>query len=289
VLTEQGRALLADARAVAGNVDLFKARAKTLAGGLEPELSVAVEVMFPLAPLTAAVAAFQEEFPATLLQFDVESGAVVEPVLDGRCAIGVWCGGRGGWALAPPQLTREPLLTVRTFCVVSPQHPLATHPAPIPPTILGEHIQLVHADIADLAQADRPGLLSPKVWRLSHLGAKIAFLRAGLGFGLMPLHMIEVRIVRDEDREADVGQEVDSREKILGVEAPSESRLFIVISISTTTSLPLTSGSCTNCAAAQLIMSTLTWVTGRKLPRSTRIARGAAGGRSPRRWTSGIF
>jgi hypothetical protein len=49
----------------------------------------------------------------------------------------------------------------------------------------------VHADITDLAQAGRPGLLSPKVWRLSHLGAKLAFLRAGLGFGLMPLHMIE--------------------------------------------------------------------------------------------------
>jgi DNA-binding transcriptional LysR family regulator len=32
VLTEHGRALLADARAVAGNVDLFKARAKSLAG-----------------------------------------------------------------------------------------------------------------------------------------------------------------------------------------------------------------------------------------------------------------
>jgi DNA-binding transcriptional LysR family regulator len=190
VLTDQGRALLASARAVMGDVGTFKARAKSLAGGLEPELSIAVEVMFPLAPLTAAVAAFQREFPATLLRFDVESSAVVEPVLDGYCAIGV-CSGMAGWALAPPQLTREPLQTVRTFFVVSPQHPLATHRAPIPSTILGEHIQLVHADIARLAPAGRPGLLSPKVWRLSHLGAKLAFLRAGLGFGLMPLHMIE--------------------------------------------------------------------------------------------------
>src|ERR1700730_9389379 len=122
VLTVQGRALLADARAVVGEVDLLKARAKSLAGGLEPELSVAVEVMFPLAPLTAAVAAFQGEFPATLLRFDVESSAVVEPVLDGRCAIGVWGGGLGAWVLAPPQLSRDPLLTVRTFFVVSPQH-----------------------------------------------------------------------------------------------------------------------------------------------------------------------
>jgi len=29
------------------------------------------------------------------------------------------------------------------------------------------------------------------VWRLSHLGAKLAFLRAGLGFGIMPLHLVE--------------------------------------------------------------------------------------------------
>jgi DNA-binding transcriptional LysR family regulator len=47
VLTDQGRALLVDARTVAGDVDLLKARAKSLAGGLEPELSMAVDVMFP--------------------------------------------------------------------------------------------------------------------------------------------------------------------------------------------------------------------------------------------------
>src|ERR1700684_1336453 len=85
VLTDQGRALLADARAVAGDVDLFKARAKSLAGGLEPELSVAVDVMFPSAPFPPTVAAFQRKFPSILLNFEVESSAVVEPVLDGRC------------------------------------------------------------------------------------------------------------------------------------------------------------------------------------------------------------
>jgi DNA-binding transcriptional LysR family regulator len=187
ILTDQGRALLADARAVAGNVDLFKARAKSLAGGLEPELSVAVDVVFPLAPFTAAVAAFQKEFPATLLRFDVESSAVIEPVLEGRCAVGVMASLR----IAPPQLAGERLLAVRTPLVVSPQHPLATHGGPIPTAVLAEHIQLVHADPSDLSRPGGFGLLSPKVWRLSHLGAKLAFLRAGLGFGLMPLHMIE--------------------------------------------------------------------------------------------------
>jgi DNA-binding transcriptional LysR family regulator len=189
VLTDQGRALLANARAVAGDVDLFKARAKSFAGGLESELSVAVDVMFPLAPFTSVVAAFQKAFPATLLKFDMESSAVVEPVLDGRCAIGVL--GMGSWSIVPPQLTYQRLLTVQTSMVVSPQHPLARYGAAVPTTVLAKHIQLVHADLADLSRAGGIGLLSPRVWRLSHLGAKIAFLRAGFGFGSMPLHLVE--------------------------------------------------------------------------------------------------
>src|ERR1700734_3473703 len=43
-LTDAGRALLPDARGVAGAVDAFKARARGLAGGLEAELPFAVDV-----------------------------------------------------------------------------------------------------------------------------------------------------------------------------------------------------------------------------------------------------
>ena len=62
VLTADGKALLADARTVAGNIDLFKARAPGLAGGLEPELTVFVNALFPTGVLTTAVAAFREQF-----------------------------------------------------------------------------------------------------------------------------------------------------------------------------------------------------------------------------------
>ena len=47
-LTEEGRSLLADARSVADNVDGFKARARAMREGLEPELSVAIDVMYPM-------------------------------------------------------------------------------------------------------------------------------------------------------------------------------------------------------------------------------------------------
>jgi DNA-binding transcriptional LysR family regulator len=206
VLTDQGRALLADARVVAGNVDLFKARAKSLAGGLEPELSVAVDMMFPPAPFTAAVAGFQQKFPSTLLNFDVESSAVVEPVLAGRCGVGVV----GSWAFAPPQLTYERLLTVRIPIVVSSKHPLAKHRGPIPEAISAKHIFLTHVDQADVSQAQRFILQPARLWRLSHLETKLAFLRAGLGYAGMPLHMIEADLasgalvqIRPEDSPAE--------------------------------------------------------------------------------------
>jgi DNA-binding transcriptional LysR family regulator len=202
VLTDQGRALLADARAIAGNVDLFKAQARCLAGGLEPELSVAVDTMFPDATLAGAVVAFQKAFPTTLLRFDVESSAVVDSVLNMRCTIGV----AGSWSLAPPQLTHETLLTVRLPTVVSSRHPLATYHRPVPLAALSEYVHLTHIDPADVSRDLLSVPQHPRVWRLSNLGAKRAFLRAGLGFGALPLHLIEadlangtlVQIVRED-------------------------------------------------------------------------------------------
>src|SRR6266702_3494860 len=188
VLTRQGVALLAEARAVVGGMDVFKARAKGLSDGLEPELSVVVDVVFPLERLTAAVAAFQEKFPATPLRLNVEAlGAVVQPVMDGRCAFGVM----GSLPTAPPQLTRERLLVVKMLFVASPTHPLASLKGPIPARVLAQHRQLVLTDRSELSQGKEFGVFSPNTWRLADLGAKHAFLRAGLGWGGMPVGVIE--------------------------------------------------------------------------------------------------
>src|SRR4029453_15236496 len=44
-LTEEGRSLLQDARGGAGHMDGLKARARSISEGIEPELSVAIDVM----------------------------------------------------------------------------------------------------------------------------------------------------------------------------------------------------------------------------------------------------
>ena len=179
-LTEQGHALLTHARAVASEMDLLKAHAKGLASGLEPDLSVVIDVMFPMSIVTAAVTAFHTNFPLTPLRLYVESlGAVIQPILDGRCTFGVL----GSLPLVPPDFTKN---RYSTFAGRISSHRLillAAYKGRIPTIELANHIQLVLTDRSSLSEGRDLGVMSPRTWRLADLGAKHAFLRAGLGWG----------------------------------------------------------------------------------------------------------
>ena len=81
--------LLADARAVATRVDGMRSRAKALGMGLEPELSIVVDVMFPTCLLVRALEQFQREFPTVSLRLHMEAlGAVAQMVAERRCQLG---------------------------------------------------------------------------------------------------------------------------------------------------------------------------------------------------------
>jgi DNA-binding transcriptional LysR family regulator len=74
---------------------------------------------------------------------------------------------------------------------VSPTHPLASLKGAIPARVLAEHRQLVLTDRSELSQGKDFGVFSANNWRLADLGAKHAFLRAGLGWGGMPVPVVE--------------------------------------------------------------------------------------------------
>jgi len=186
-LTEEGRSLLVDARAVADNVDEFKARARAMREGLEPELSVAMDVMYPMEALTRAAVHSRKTYPHTPLRLYVEAlGGVIKPVLDRNCSIGII----GSLPLVPHELQSEPLLSVPFVTVVSPSHTLAKSRGVASASAIAKHVQLVLSDRTVLSQGRDFGVLSPLTWRLADLGAKHAFLKAGLGWGHMPLHMV---------------------------------------------------------------------------------------------------
>jgi DNA-binding transcriptional LysR family regulator len=187
-LTEEGRSLLTDARSVADAIDGFKARARAMHAGLEPELAVAVDVMYPMERLTKAARHSRNTFPHTALRLYVEAlGGVIKPVLDGTCNIGVI----GSLPLVPDELQEEPLLDVPFVTVVAATHPLAATRGVVSKAALQKQVQLVLTDRTTLSDGREYSVLSPLTWRLADLGAKHAFLREGLGWGHMPLHMVQ--------------------------------------------------------------------------------------------------
>ena len=187
-LTEQGRQMLADARSVAAGIDQLKARAKGMAEGLEPELAVVIDVMFPMVVLTRAVAEFGSVFPGTPLRVYVEAlGGVAQSVLDRICGLGVI----GSLPVQTPELVNERLIGVEMVIVAAATHPLGALRGPIRTAEFAKHTQLVLTDRTTLSQGREFAVLSPRTWRLADLGAKHEFLRANLGWGGMPLHRVE--------------------------------------------------------------------------------------------------
>lgn len=186
-LTAGGKALLPSARQIVREADALKAKAHSLSAGLEPVLSIVIDVLFPQSLLTEVVSAFAALYPVTPLQLHIEAlGAVAELVMDGRCSVGVM----GTYPIIPPSLVSERLLSVEMVTVVAPTHAFAKWRGPIPLDHAETETQLVLTDRSKLTKGVDLGVLSRNTWRLSDLGAKHSFLVAGLGWGHMPLPMV---------------------------------------------------------------------------------------------------
>lgn len=187
-LTPEGVLLLADARNVVSGVDALKARAKLMAGGLEAELSVVVDVFFPTAHMAAAAKAFAQRFPLTPLRLFVEGlGAAYQPVMDERCSLGVLA----SLPVEFPSLVSERVDEIPLVMVASPNHPLARFRGRIPKDELAKHVQLVLTDRSNLLSGKDYGVFSATTWRLADLSTKHAFLTDGVGWGSMPRHMVD--------------------------------------------------------------------------------------------------
>lgn len=187
-LTEAGRALLPRARRIAEETNAFRDIARSLASGLEAELTIVLDSMFPMPAAVKALGAFTAKFPTVPPRVHVQSlGAAAELVLDGTCTIGLLQVFFSDVAL----FKRVPLLTVQLIPVVAPDHPLAAIEGPIATHVLRQHVQLVLTDRSPLTAGRDYGVFSDRSWRLADLGAKHAMLLAGLGWGNMPSHVVE--------------------------------------------------------------------------------------------------
>ncbi|KEC72508.1 LysR family transcriptional regulator [Rhizobium leguminosarum bv. phaseoli CCGM1] len=190
-LTQAGERLLATAREVVAKVDSFKSQAKGMAAGLEPELSVAIDVFFPIHIIAEAAKDFRQQFPEVPLRLFVEAlGGTVQPILDQRAGFGIV----GSLPAMPAGILTEPLAGVTFLVVAAADHPLAAIGGTISRAELAKHVQLVLTDRTELSRGREFGVMSPQTWRLADLFAKHTFLLNGLGWGGMPEHAVRADI-----------------------------------------------------------------------------------------------
>ena len=187
VPTVAGRALADDARVVLAGAAELRAKARSIAEEVEPELAIAVDSILPKQPLMFALSAVRQEFPLLSLTLYTEAlGAVESRVIEGKCSLGIS-------ALVPrgeDTLERRFLTEVEMVPVVAADHPLARHAGEVPLIELQRQTQLVLTDRSPLSEGFSGGILSHHLWRFVDLETKHAFLRAGFGWGGMPRHMV---------------------------------------------------------------------------------------------------
>lgn len=187
-LTAAGEVVLADARRLDMLMGQLQAKTAGLRGGVEAELSLAVDVMFPLPKLVEGMQAFAEAFPTVALNLAIEAlGGVLKLVLDGGCVLGI-SGPIPNW---PDAIDATSMGALELLTVAAPMHPLALRDAPIPLSEAREHTQIVLTDRSKVTDGQSFGIYATRTWKVADLGAKHRLLLAGLGWGSMPMHLIE--------------------------------------------------------------------------------------------------
>ena len=188
VLTDAGAAVLDDSRAVLARIQVMQARALGMREDLEPELTLAVEAVFPMPLLIESLRALALAFPTLPASLFTESlGGARETLMSGdaRMAIYPIFGG------APAGVSAEFLARVALAPVCAADHPLAKLGRPARREDLEAHVQLVLTGRNAYAQSLRGGVVSPHVWRFVDQTLRLEFLLNGFGWCNMPLHMVE--------------------------------------------------------------------------------------------------
>jgi DNA-binding transcriptional LysR family regulator len=188
-LTAAGRSLLPDARAIISRTEEMKNRADSIARAGVPQVSVAVDAYFPRAHLIDCLRTLQAGFRTAAINLRITTMQGGENlVLERVCALAVTI--ENVPEVNPEAIERRWLCEAEMVTVCAPSHPLASTPRPIPMDEFGRHIQIVVTDNQPGAEKTQQGVAGKRQWLVNDLGAKRDLLKAGLGWGHLPRHLV---------------------------------------------------------------------------------------------------
>ena len=90
-LTDAGKAILADAKRIVDGANALRVRAKSIATIAEPEISLAIEQVFPNNVLLACLDAFRAQYPLVSVTLFAEGlGAPEQSLLEGNARLAIY-------------------------------------------------------------------------------------------------------------------------------------------------------------------------------------------------------
>ncbi|GAC1413267.1 MAG: LysR family transcriptional regulator [Burkholderiaceae bacterium] len=179
-LTSAGRALLDRSRLLLKEAVELEQCADQLRRGIETEIKVVVDLLFPSDLLIKALSAFSKRQPHVSIRLCEVSTADTEKMLqEARPDLTISASG-------PLAYLGEPLLRVSYVAVAHASHPLAQLHRPITSTDLAEHICVG----TDSGPKRNFGSHRITIWTMGTIQAAVGAVEAGLGYGWLPRHHI---------------------------------------------------------------------------------------------------
>jgi DNA-binding transcriptional LysR family regulator len=185
VLTPTGQVLYRRAKALVDEAEALERAAGSLAAGWEPELRVAVEIIFPTWLLLRSFERFALQRPETRIQlYETVLGGTEEALIGGRVDLAIA-------SHVPQGFIGDLLMNMRFVAAAHPDHPLHQLGRPVTPQDLRKHRHLVIRDSGVERKRDVGGWAgSEQRWTVSHKSTSIAAATLGLGFAWFPEYVI---------------------------------------------------------------------------------------------------
>jgi DNA-binding transcriptional LysR family regulator len=187
-LTEAGELMLRHAEQLLAQAEQLADIADGLAKGIEAEISIAVDELFPPQYLANALQSLSLAYPNTRVQLEetILSGGP-EKFLAGEVELLIA-------AEVPQGFLGQPIMQAQFIAVAHPDHPLHQLRRPLNLADLTAHRQVVVRDSAQRDRTNTGWLGAEQRWTVSHVATSVDMIRRGMGFAWLPASRVRSHI-----------------------------------------------------------------------------------------------
>ena len=185
VLTEAGQVLYRRARTLLEEALLLERGAGAMSQHWQPEIGIAVEILFPTWLLVECLGEFARERPET--RIEVHETVMTDTIAllrEGKVDIAIGSEEVG--------MTGEPLMTVEFVAVAHPQHPLHQLGRKLTPRDLRRHRRILIRETGPQREREVAGV--ELRWTMGNKATQIRALSRGFGYAWVPVDNVRAEI-----------------------------------------------------------------------------------------------